>query len=87
MGEAPTNTKIFNLKINYNSQIKSPPNITTKFYINRLVPISSFLLYTPDSNPTTFISFTNGTFTEYINMYYDSNDTLNKTNKVIKPLF
>ena len=31
--EIPNNTKIFNLKINYNSQIKSPPNITTKFNI------------------------------------------------------
>ena len=70
----------FNISFNFETTASSNDSYSN---INRLVPISSFLLYTPDSNPTTFISFTNGTFTEYINMYYDSNDTLNKTNKVI----
>ena len=70
----------FNISFNFATTASSNDSYSN---INRLVPISSFLLYTPDSNPTTFISFTNGTFTEYINMYYDSNDTLNKTNKVI----
>ena len=70
----------FNISFNFETTASSNDSYSN---INRLVPISSFLLYTPDSSPTTFISFTNGTFTEYINMYYDSNDTLNKTNKVI----
>ena len=70
----------FNISFNFETTASSNESYSN---INRLVPISSFLLYTPDSSPTTFISFTNGTFTEYINMYYDSNDTLNKTNKVI----
>ena len=70
----------FNISFNFETTASSNDSYSN---INRLVPISSFLLYTPDSNPTTFISFTNGTFTEYINMYYDSNDTLNKTNKFI----
>lgn len=70
----------FNISFNFETTASSNDSYEN---INRLVPISSFLLYTPDSSPTTFISFTNGTFTEYINMYYDSNDTLNKTNKVI----
>ena len=70
----------FNISFNFETTASSNDSYSN---INRLVPISSFLLYTPDSSPTTFISFTNGTFTEYINMYYDSNDTLNKTNKFI----
>ena len=70
----------FNISFNFETTASSNDSYSN---INRLVPISSFLLYTPDSSPTTFISFTNGTFTEYINMYYDSNDTLNQTNKVI----
>ena len=70
----------FNISFNFETTASSNESYSN---INRLVPISSFLLYTPDSSPTTFISFTNGTFTEYINMYYDSNDTLNKTNKFI----
>ena len=70
----------FNISFNFETTASSNQSYAN---INRLVPISSFLLYTPDNSPTTFISFTNGTFTEYINMYYDSNDTLNKTNKVI----
>ena len=70
----------FNISFNFETTASSNDSYSN---INRLVPISSFLLYTPDSNPTTFISFTNGTFTEYINMYYDSNDTLNQTNKFI----
>ena len=70
----------FNISFNFETTASSNDSYEN---INRLVPISSFLLYTPDISPTTFVSFTNGTFTEYINMYYDSNDTLNKTNKVI----
>ena len=70
----------FNISFNFETTASSNQSYAN---INRLVPISSFLLYTPDNSPTSFISFTNGTFTEYINMYYDSNDTLNKTNKVI----
>ena len=70
----------FNISFKFETTASSNDSYSN---INRLVPISSFLLYTPDSSPTTFISFTNGTFTEYINMYYDSNDTLNQTNKVI----
>ena len=70
----------FNISFNFETTASSNDSYSN---INRLVPISSFLLYTPDSSPTTFISFTNGTFTEYINMYYDSNDTLNQTNKFI----
>ena len=70
----------FNISFNFETTASSNQSYAN---INRLVPISSFLLYTPDNSPTSFISFTNGTFTEYINMYYDSNDTLNKTNKFI----
>ena len=70
----------FNISFNFATTASSNDSYSN---INRLVPISSFLLYTPDISPTTFVSFTNGTFTEYINMYYDSNDTLNKTNKFI----
>ena len=70
----------FNISFNFETTASSNESYSN---INRLVPISSFLLYTPDISPTTFVSFTNGTFTEYINMYYDSNDTLNKTNKFI----
>ena len=70
----------FNISFNFETTASSNDSYEN---INRLVPISSFLLYTPQENSPTFISFTNGTFTEYINMYYDSNDTLNKTNKVI----
>ena len=70
----------FNISFNFETTASSNDSYSN---INRLVPISSFLLYTPDSSPTTFISFTNGTFTEYINMYFDSNDTLNQTNKFI----
>ena len=70
----------FNISFNFETTASSNDSYSN---INRLVPISSFLLYTPDISPTTFVSFTNGTFTEYINMYYDSNDTLNKTNKFI----
>jgi len=48
--------------------------------VNRLIPISSFLQYIPDNSPPSFISLKNGTFTEYVNAYYDSNDMTNQTN-------
>jgi hypothetical protein len=71
----------FNISFNFETTASSNDSYSN---INRLVPISSFLLYTPPFNSPTFISLTNGTFTEYINIYYDSNDIItNQTNKFI----
>ena len=70
----------FNLSFNFETTASSNESYSN---INRLVPISSFLLYTPPNDSTRFISLTNGTFTEYINIYYDSNDITNQTNKFI----
>jgi hypothetical protein len=70
----------FNLSFNFETTASSNESYSN---INRLVPISSFLLYTPPNDSTRFISLRNGTFTEYINIYYDSNDITNQTNKFI----
>jgi hypothetical protein len=68
----------FNLSFYFPTTASSNDSYTN---VNRLVPISSFLQYIPKLNdPPSFLSLTNGTFTEYINMYYDSNDTTNQTN-------
>ena len=70
----------FNISFNFETTRSSNESYSN---INRLVPISSFLLYTPPNDSTRFINLKNGTFTEYINIYYDSNDITNKTNKFI----
>lgn len=69
----------FNLNFSFETKASSNDTYTN---LNRLVPISSFLQYSLKvDDPPSFLSITNGTFTEYVNAYYDSTDATNKTNK------
>ena len=69
----------FNLNFSFETKASSNDTYTN---LNRLVPISSFLQYSLKvDDPPSFLSITNGTFTEYVNAYYDSTDVTSKTNK------
>jgi len=69
----------FNLNFSFETKASSNDTYTN---LNRLVPISSFLQYSLKvDDPPSFLSITNGTFTEYVNAYYDSTDVTSNTNK------
>jgi hypothetical protein len=69
----------FNLNFSFETKASSNDTYTN---LNRLVPISSFLQYSLEvDDPPSFLSITNGTFTEYVNAYYDSTDVTSETNK------
>jgi hypothetical protein len=61
------------VQIDFNLSFNFPTTYISPFSNDRLVPISSFLKY----NDTNYVSLRNGTFSEYINLFYDT--TLNTT--------
>jgi hypothetical protein len=71
----------FNIFFSFPTKASSNNSYTN---VNRLVPISSFLQYIPhQDDPPSFLSLTNGSFTEYVNAYYDPNDGTNLTNNCL----
>ena len=61
------------VQIDFNLSFNFPTTYISPFSNDRLVPISSFLKY----NDTNYVSLRNGTFSEYINLFYDN--TFNTT--------
>lgn len=56
------------VQIDFNLSFNFPTTYASPYSNDRLVPISSFLKY----NDTNYVSLRNGTFSEYINLFFDT---------------